>query len=328
MLMVKIFKGNEREIEETQLNAEWPSVDLMVIDGLKPLLQYIREAIVIIDSMACTDNPQRRIECMNLLDELCEKYEKGIGYDRQLVGVSSEILFNSLPDAGEVLYGGNPRGDGDRFYDRLRDLPVWLYETPSWWDEVLDDGAKLLMASIMLWEVLAVMRLASDVLSDLSHVGSTSVAMDVKYWRGRLCYPELSFEYRDPDMQKCLSLRAIERSDNAQAVGHDGGRITHGDGLSMDGRTLRWGGELFPLGPSAAGVVRLLVDAFDTGIPYLHEDYLKENGETDTDMRRLVPDNGLASVVIRQLNRNEKPVKGMWGLIDPKKLSVAQKVHG
>ncbi len=89
------------------------------------------------------------------------------------------------------------------------------------------------------------------------------------------------------------------------------------DGLSPDGLTLRWGGELYPLKQTAAKAVRLLVDSFNNHFPHLHEDYLKAEGEFESDMRRLVADNGLAEVIVRQ-TIDGKRVNGKWGLAAPK----------
>ena len=97
------------------------------------------------------------------------------------------------------------------------------------------------------------------------------------------------------------------------------------DGLSPDGRTLRWGGCNYPLKPGAVGVLRLLVEAFLEGrFPYLHEAYLQENGSTETAMRHLVRDNGLGDVVIRELMPNGKRAN-KWGLIEPQKLADTKK---
>lgn len=99
------------------------------------------------------------------------------------------------------------------------------------------------------------------------------------------------------------------------------------DGLSSDGLSLRWGGKLYPIKPRAARVLRLLVDSFESGFPYLSEEYLKTEGESESDMRHLVRDGGLADVVIREVGPEGKIIKGKWGLIDPKKLFTVQQIH-
>lgn len=96
------------------------------------------------------------------------------------------------------------------------------------------------------------------------------------------------------------------------------------DGLSDDGLTLRWGGRLFAIKPTAALVIGLLVDSFNRGFPYLSEDYLKTEAETQTDMRTMVRDGLLTDVVIREVGPDGKNIKGKWGLIDPKKILPPQ----
>lgn len=124
-----------------------------------------------------------------------------------------------------------------------------------------------------------------------------------------------------------LYQRALDECDEHNIAGVPKPADQHPDGLSEDGLTLRWGGRLFPIKPTAARVIGQLVDSFNHGFPYLAEEYLKTVGETETDMRHLVRDGGLADVVIREVGPNGKSIKGKWGLIDPKKLSTVQQIH-
>lgn len=96
------------------------------------------------------------------------------------------------------------------------------------------------------------------------------------------------------------------------------------DGLSPDGLTLRWAGSTYPLTETAARLVKLLVDAFDSRFPYLHEEYLKTEGEFESDVRNIVRSAGLGSIVCREVATDGKTVKGKWGLIDPKKVLSPQ----
>lgn len=90
------------------------------------------------------------------------------------------------------------------------------------------------------------------------------------------------------------------------------------DGLSPDGLTLRWGGVLHSLSPTSARLVKLLVDSFERGFPYLHEEYLKTEGEFESDVRHIVRDAQLDSIVVREVDTKGKQVRGKWGLVNPK----------
>lgn len=97
--------------------------------------------------------------------------------------------------------------------------------------------------------------------------------------------------------------------------------LAHKDGLSDDERTLSWGGGVFPIGTGSGKVIRLLVDSYHKGKPFLSQAYLMENGECYTEMRTLVKNNKLEGVLVRQKNKGGSAVKGMWGLVDPKTVS-------
>jgi hypothetical protein len=103
-------------------------------------------------------------------------------------------------------------------------------------------------------------------------------------------------------------------------VVNTGPAITLIDGLSPDGLTLRWGGIQYPLSTTAARLVKLLVETFENGFPYLHEEYLKTEGEFENNVRHIVRDAGLESIVVREVGANGKVIKGKWGLIDPEKV--------
>ena len=68
-------------------------------------------------------------------------------------------------------------------------------------------------------------------------------------------------------------------------------------GLSPDGFTLRWGGVCTPLSPTSSRLVKVLVDEFNKGFLYLHEEYLKTEGEFESDVRHIVRDSKLESIV-------------------------------
>ena len=96
------------------------------------------------------------------------------------------------------------------------------------------------------------------------------------------------------------------------------------NGLSPDGFTLRWGGVCTPLSPTSSRLVKVLVDEFNKGFLYLHEEYLKTEGEFESDVRHIVRDSKLESIVVREVGADGKTIKGKWGLIDPKKVLPPQ----
>jgi len=99
------------------------------------------------------------------------------------------------------------------------------------------------------------------------------------------------------------------------------------DGLSDDGRNLYWGGGVYPIGPGCVGVIRLLVDSFYDGKPYLSQDYLMTEGECQTELRTVAKNNKLDGVLVRQKNPDGRAVKGMWGLVDPEAIKKKTSTH-
>lgn len=119
-------------------------------------------------------------------------------------------------------------------------------------------------------------------------------------------------------------VRLIERARAAESKPAEpepaGGVCVPVDGLSEDGRTLTWGGVEFPLSPKAADLVRVLIDSRANGELWLHQEYLKTQGEFESDVRTLVRDAKLTGLVVRQVGPDSRCVKGKWGLIDPSKV--------
>ena len=74
----------------------------------------------------------------------------------------------------------------------------------------------------------------------------------------------------------------------------------------------------------ASRLVKVLVDEFNKGFLYLHEEYLKTEGEFESDVRHIVRDSKLESIVVREVGADGKTIKGKWGLIDPKKVLPPQ----
>jgi hypothetical protein len=86
------------------------------------------------------------------------------------------------------------------------------------------------------------------------------------------------------------------------------------DGLSSDKRSIRWHGKTYTLGLAASKVVELLHNRYLAGEYFLHEQFIKEEAEIDSDMRHIVRDNALGDLIVRQKKPNGKPAQGMWGL--------------
>jgi hypothetical protein len=92
-------------------------------------------------------------------------------------------------------------------------------------------------------------------------------------------------------------------------------RLIESDGFSVDGRTFQWCGKPYSLRESASRVVRVLHDAYLRGTQFIHEQYIKEEAEVQSDMRTLVRDNGLSKLIIPEIDSNGTRIKGKWGLI-------------
>jgi hypothetical protein len=144
------------------------------------------------------------------------------------------------------------------------------------------------------------------------------------------CYQKVFFSLSDENFPKILNKereRVIDLVPSFVAIAQMEkmriGVLDHpmADGLSDDGLTLRWGGVNYPVSTTASGVIRLLVDSFNRGFPYLHETYLMTEAPCETQIRNLVRNNGLNGVVIREICPDGKIVKGKWGLINPEKKS-------
>lgn len=190
------------------------------------------------------------------------------------------------------------------------------------WADVVDRAAELANRATLRpsdWRVTA---------------GRQSYSLTV--WRRRSAYPILAEEIgqageaigddpesiwaeraaflRDSELAaQWLIERLSKQADEPEAVADD----TESDGLSTDGRTLHWGGKAYSVGPGAVGVIRLLIDAYRSGKPYLSQAYLMAEGDCETEIRTLVKNNKLDGVLVRQKKPDSKLVKGMWGLVDP-----------
>lgn len=88
------------------------------------------------------------------------------------------------------------------------------------------------------------------------------------------------------------------------------------DGLSMDGRTLVWGGKTYALTETAARMMRILVDHFPR---FVSEEFLKLEGEFSSPVRRIVEYNRLVHLVVKDETR-----RGRWRLKDPSSLVDSQ----
>jgi hypothetical protein len=83
------------------------------------------------------------------------------------------------------------------------------------------------------------------------------------------------------------------------------------DGLSEDKRTLVWGRKTKTLTTNGSRLVERLFNAYPKP---LHESYLKAECDFESDIRNVVRDGKLDDVIVRAVDENGKPIRGMWQL--------------
>lgn len=86
------------------------------------------------------------------------------------------------------------------------------------------------------------------------------------------------------------------------------------NGFSEDGRTFRWRGKQYVLNLNPCKAVKILFEGYLRGEYWMHQEYIQQEAEIQTDLRHLVRGNDLKDLIVRQKEKSGKSIRGMWGL--------------